>query len=549
MDYWRTQRDVGLYRRILTMTIVVTLGLLLMLSWFDWAWKRSTEVSRNQMLFAKELQGTIVHLDEVLTMSAMMAATTGDISWEQRYRKFEPELDLAIKRALQVSAEQDIFAAVQTDEANMKLVAMENEAFDLVRAGKAEAAQDILFGEEYARQKKIYADGIVGLDRALHEMLRTGGIELACSDRWHQGIMASVIVFVALSWTIVFRSMLKSEKVLVDSHHELCRQADELVRANTELEQTNLRLSSEIEQRGLAEAKQHELHQELLGKSQQAALAELATGVLHNVGNALNSVNVATNFAVDQVAKNHMTDLGRATELIQEHKDNLSNFFTSHERGKLVLPFLEQLADTLRGEKESLLECLRELDQKVEHVKQIVRAQQTNAKAARAMSDFELCDLMEFEIATVQGNMEEHAIELVRDYQRVPTVHSDKHKVIQIVGNLIRNSVRALIDSGKDEKQLTVRIERTGENRVLVEVEDNGIGIDELALSKMFQYGFTTKIDGHGFGLHHSMLAAKHLGGELRVHSDGLGRGARFTLELPVDVAAHLAQHELAATT
>lgn len=549
MDYWRIQRDVSRSRRILTMTIVLTLGLLVLLSWLNWSWMRSTTIARDQMLLFKQLQGTIVHLDEVLTMSAMMAATTGDTAWEDRYRNFEPYLDQAIKQAVQVTAEQGIYSAVQTDEANGKLVAMENEAFELVRAGQTESAQAILFGQEYAKQKKKYADGIVALDRALNEVIRSGDIELACSDRWHEGIMASIIVVVGISWTVVFRAMLKSEKGLVESHRELCQQADELMRANSELEHTNERLSSEVESRALAEAKQRELHEELMGKSRQAAMAELATGVLHNVGNALNSVNVAANFAVDQVAKCHMADLGRVTELVDEHKASLSTFFTTHERGKLVLPFLEQLAATLTNEQEELLATLRELDQKVEHVKQIVRAQQTQARVSGETTDFELSDLLETELASVQDSMRNHEIELVRDYEQVPTVYSDKHKVLQIVGNLVRNSVRALIDSEQSAKRLTVRIASLEDGLLQVEVEDNGVGIDEETLGKMFQYGFTTKQDGHGFGLHHSMKAAKELGGAMRVHSDGPGLGARFTLELPIKLAAKSGKSELAAAT
>lgn len=530
------------------MSIVLTLSLLTILHLLNWSWKHSTSAAREQMVQFKHLQGRIVYLDEVLTMSAMMAATTGDVSWEDRYRTFEPQLDQAIKQAVQKTAEQSIFSAAQTDEANGKLVAMENEAFAHVRAGRNAEAQAILFGTEYAKQKKIYADGITSLDRALNELTKTASTDLVCADHWHEAIMASIIVFVALSWTVVFRAMRNSELVLIDSHNQLSQQAEELVRANLGLENSNKRLCEEISSRELAEAKQNELHQELTGKTRQAAMAELATGVLHNVGNALNSVNVATNFAVDQVAKSHMADLSRATELMQEHKGNLADFFTSHERGKLVLPYLEQLAGTLRSEKDALLECLRELDHKVEHVKQIVRAQQTQAKVSGVISEFELHEVLESELGSVQDSMKKHGIALVRDYQYVPTVNSDKHKVMQILGNLVRNSVRALIDADQPAKQLAVHISSTPDNGAVIEVEDNGVGIDEATLQKIFQYGFTTKKDGHGFGLHHSMLAARELGGEILVHSDGLGHGARFTLIVPIEPATSAGKLAAAAT-
>jgi signal transduction histidine kinase len=109
----------------------------------------------------------------------------------------------------------------------------------------------------------------------------------------------------------------------------------------------------------------------------------------------------------------------------------------------------------------------------------------------------------------------------------------EKHKVLQILVNLIRNAKYACDESGRKDKQMIVRVSN-GDNRVRISVKDNGIGIPQENLTRIFNHGFTTKKDGHGFGLHSGALSAKELGGSLEVHSEGKNQGAMFTLELPL---------------
>jgi C4-dicarboxylate-specific signal transduction histidine kinase len=127
-----------------------------------------------------------------------------------------------------------------------------------------------------------------------------------------------------------------------------------------------------------------------------------------------------------------------------------------------------------------------------------------------------------------------HDVRLVRDFDpNVPEVTVEKHKVLQILVNLIRNAKYACDDSTEEDKRVTVRV-TNGEGRVHVIVADNGVGIPRENLTRIFNHGFTTRKHGHGFGLHSGALAAKEMGGSLLVHSDGPGKGAIFTLELPV---------------
>jgi C4-dicarboxylate-specific signal transduction histidine kinase len=126
-----------------------------------------------------------------------------------------------------------------------------------------------------------------------------------------------------------------------------------------------------------------------------------------------------------------------------------------------------------------------------------------------------------------------HHVEVVREYEDVPPVCLEKHKVLQILLNLVSNAKYAISDNGRELKQLKVRVSRDSD-RVLVSLADNGVGISPENMTRIFAYGFTTKKNGHGFGLHSGVLAAKEMGGQLRAMSDGLGKGATFTLELPL---------------
>ena len=115
----------------------------------------------------------------------------------------------------------------------------------------------------------------------------------------------------------------------------------------------------------------------------------------------------------------------------------------------------------------------------------------------------------------------------------MPAVLADKHKVLQILVNLLRNAKHALEEGGGGDKRLKLRVGINGERRVKISVSDNGVGIAPEHLSRIFEHGFTTRKEGHGFGLHSGALAAREMGGSLGAHSAGPGQGATFTLEFP----------------
>ncbi len=275
------------------------------------------------------------------------------------------------------------------------------------------------------------------------------------------------------------------------------------------------------------------VHQQLVEASRRGGMAEIATNVLHNVGNVLNSVNISTGLIVQSVKQSKTSSLARVVTLLQEHAHDLGAFITHDSRGKHVPAHLAQLAEHLQAEQEGNLHELESLQRNVEHIKQIVAMQQNYATFGGVKEIINVVDLVEDSLRLNERALSRHEVQLIREFEPVPPLNVEKHKVLQILVNLLRNAKHACQDAERRDKRLTVRV-ANGEGRVRISVMDNGVGIPPENLTRIFNHGFTTRKKGHGFGLHSGALAAKELGGSLTVHSDGPGRGAVFTLELPL---------------
>jgi PAS domain S-box-containing protein len=277
-------------------------------------------------------------------------------------------------------------------------------------------------------------------------------------------------------------------------------------------------------------------HAELLRTSRLAGMAEIATGILHNVGNVLNSVNVSTTLVSDRLQQSKIPDLVKAAAMLQDHADDLTCFLTQDPKGRILPSYFIHVADHLAKEQAILLEEVQSLTKNIGHIKEIVVMQQSYAKVSGVIESHPVVELAEDALQMHVDSFSRHGIKVVRQYQEVPPVRVDKHKVLQILLNLLNNARQAMDEnSGNAEKRLVVSIARSNQDRVALAVQDNGIGISPENLTQIFRHGFTTKRDGHGFGLHLGALSAKEMGGALNVFSDGIGRGARFVLELPIE--------------
>jgi signal transduction histidine kinase len=290
----------------------------------------------------------------------------------------------------------------------------------------------------------------------------------------------------------------------------------------------------DISARKQAEARLTELHRSLLDVSRQAGMAEVATGVLHNVGNTLNSVNVSVGLMSERLRGSRVSGLARATGLLKEHLPSLGAFLSQDERGQQLPSYLIAVSEQLVQEHEDLQAEVISLSESVEHIKSVVSMQQENARFVGVVEQVRVAQLLDDALKLHALSFEKQGIQVRREYVDVPPVLVDRHKLLQILLNLLSNARHALLESGRDNKQLTLRIGGGKAGEVLrIEVEDNGVGIAPENLSRVFTQGFTTKKEGHGFGLHISALAASEMGGALTCSSAGPGQGATFLLELP----------------
>jgi two-component system, NtrC family, sensor kinase len=292
-------------------------------------------------------------------------------------------------------------------------------------------------------------------------------------------------------------------------------------------------LRHEIAERERAEKLLQQTQTQLLEASHQAGMAEVATGVLHNVGNVLNSVNVSASVISEKLNDNRLEKLQRTAAMLIEKNGTLGDFISSDPKGKLIPGYLSNLGAHLITERKEALSELESLSRNIEHIKEIVAMQQSHARVFGMVERIRPEILVDDAIRMVAMSLRRHQVELVREVENSNLVDVDRHKVLQILVNLLRNAKHAMENSESDLRRVTVSVVGDKAGGVAISVTDTGCGIPAENLTKIFSHGFTTRKDGHGFGLHSSALAAQQMGGRLIVKSGGVGHGASFILELP----------------
>jgi two-component system, NtrC family, sensor kinase len=263
-------------------------------------------------------------------------------------------------------------------------------------------------------------------------------------------------------------------------------------------------------------------------------MAEVATGVLHNIGNVLNSVNVSAGLVVEKLRRSKAPKLAKAAALLTDHNGDLGEYLTNDVNGQKLPDYLTKLGEFFVTENAELLNEVDQLNRNIEHIKEVVAMQQSYAKVSGVFENLPGHQLVEDAIAMNIGAFERHGVEVERQFSPVPLIRVDRHKVLQILINLIRNAKYALDDVERLDKKLVISVSAPNDRYVHIVVSDNGIGISAENLTRIFAHGFTTRKGGHGFGLHSGAIAAHSMGGAITVASAGIGQGATFTLELPV---------------
>ncbi|MEL4169370.1 DAHL domain-containing protein [Pseudomonas sp. ZS001] len=354
----------------------------------------------------------------------------------------------------------------------------------------------------------------------INELLNETQRRTAATDRQYHIYLAVCASLMALLMIYLAVRLVRSYSVINQINHEL--------------QQSNERLEERVEERT---RELREAERELVDAARMAGMAEIATNVLHNVGNVLNSVNISADLVTRKLKNSRTARLGKAVRMMNEHADDLGRFITLDEKGKLLPRYFNELVESISAEQAQLIEELAQLTKSVDHIKEIVTTQQAYAGAARLVEPLRISDLFEDALRMNAGALSRHHVTVIKDYQDTPTIMGDKHRLLLILINLISNAKFAMSHVCEHPREMTLGIRILDQTRLCLSVQDRGEGIAPENLARIFNHGFTTRKEGHGFGLHSCALAAVEMNGHLHVHSDGPGQGALFTLEIPLELA------------
>lgn len=270
-----------------------------------------------------------------------------------------------------------------------------------------------------------------------------------------------------------------------------------------------------------------------LDLARQAGMAELASNMLHNVGNVLNSLNTSTTVLGERVRALRVDTLSNLASVVEGHRSDLASFLVDDERGRLLPDLLTKLGQRMARDQDEMRDMVEALYRHVEHIRGIVRLQQNYATSSDFVEAISIEELVGDAMRISAAALGRHQIRFEQHIEKLPRLLADKHKLLQILLNLISNAKYAVDGNDAGDRRVSLRIDKTPDHRVRIEVRDNGMGIAAELMTKIFQHGFTTRKEGHGFGLHSSAIAARAMGGSLEVQSNGVGKGAAFTLLFP----------------
>jgi len=322
---------------------------------------------------------------------------------------------------------------------------------------------------------------------------------------------------------------------MVNMHHAIniiSNKNKELDTKNTRLASINKDLRKEIENRLKDKQNLEEMSQNIVTTSRQAGMSDLATTILHDVGNVLNSLNTSIDFLHEHLATSKMDKLSKAAMKMERAYADGDKFIENEEL-KLLVPYINEVSKHLNKEYSIINDELASIKKNVNHIKNVIQTQQQHAKKSASTEKIQINRVVDEALEFSRTSISSHNITIETNYSNLPVCTIDKHMVLQIITNLISNSVQSLIEKNNNDKKIIMQTKCVNTDKFEISVQDNGVGIVEDNLIKIFSHGFTTKKTGHGFGLHGCANGAKSLGGTLRVHSDGADQGALFTLELP----------------
>ncbi len=281
-------------------------------------------------------------------------------------------------------------------------------------------------------------------------------------------------------------------------------------------------------------AELHAAQAEIAENAHKAGMSEIATTVLHNVGNVLNSLKTAGYVACETAKGSIVSKLLKANELLGSQMHNIDEFIADDPKGKKLLRYYLELGEMLNKENAYIVQNLTQILENTESISEIISAQQAYAYSTNSYSEVTpITEIIEHALTLNESSYSRHNIIVEKRLGKVPEIPLHKTKTLHIILNLLKNAKEAMTVNRLEDRKLLIDVHVEDPNLILT-ISDTGHGIAEADLSKIFSFGFTTKPDGHGSGLHSSANYMTEMGGRMWVESAGQGKGAAFTLSFPL---------------
>lgn len=291
--------------------------------------------------------------------------------------------------------------------------------------------------------------------------------------------------------------------------------------------------STDITQRKLAELELEKARKEALARAHKIGKAEFATTVLHNIGNVLSSVNVASSNMREIVNRSKLTNLTSGFQMIQENIGNLADFLTSDQRGQMLPDYLTKACDMMVKDLEELKTSAYSITNKIGLMRDIIETQQSLAKSEERLQNRPIPDLIEEALTIQSESLKRYQVKVKRAYKTEVKVTVPVARFLHVLINLFKNASEAMRTMPEDKRVLRIEVTEAKDERICMDIQDSGEGINAEELEQLFTHGFTTKEDGHGFGLHYCKKAIEEIGGSIAVSSEGKQCGATFSLCFP----------------
>ncbi len=277
-----------------------------------------------------------------------------------------------------------------------------------------------------------------------------------------------------------------------------------------------------------------EVQEQLIESAHQAGMAEIAIGVMHNVGNLLNSISVSSEEINKIINNSKLEGFIMANDLLKINKEKIGDYIQNDPKGKMLPDYYHKIGDSMKTEHADIKKELSELLQKIELIKEIIQTLQDYSYSSRVLmqEESDAAALIDIALKIQEPNMIKNSVYVVKKYPRNEKIITQKTKFIHILVNVIKNAVEAMKKS-TDDRIITINMLRDEKKNLVIKISDTGEGIEKSSLTKIFSYGFTTKKEGHGFGLHTCANYMTELGGTIQAESGGPGKGAAFTMTFP----------------